>query len=101
MFAGPLLINKDAQEGTALEAVVVADARVPRISSILRDAGLEHGIARLQRIQHRALRDRAWVSEYDGQRHLGLGVRQGAEVEGEDDADHDLTKMDSGSSIAD
>ena len=66
-FAG-----EESEEGAALLRVVVADGSA------------QHGIAGLERIQHRTLRDRALYFE----RHLAADVRQGSEMEGEDDADH-------------
>jgi hypothetical protein len=76
-FAGLILINQEAQEGTALLRVVVADGSA------------QHGIAGLLLLGKTAssaasLRDRA----LDCERHFAAGVRQGSEVEGEDDADH-------------
>ena len=66
-FAG-----EEAQKGAALLRVVIADGAA------------QHGIAGLERVQHRALRDRA----LDVERHLAADVRQGSEMEGEDNADH-------------
>jgi hypothetical protein len=39
------------------------------------------GIAGLEHIQHRALRDRAWFQISDFERHLAADVCQGSEVE--------------------
>jgi len=66
-FAG-----EEAQEGAALLRVVVADGAA------------QHGIAGLERVQHRALRDRT----IDFERHLAPDVGEVSEVEGEDYADH-------------
>ena len=64
--------GEEAQKGAALLRVVVADGAA------------QHGIAGLERVQHRALRDR----RRDFERHLAADVRQVSEMEGEDDADH-------------
>ncbi len=64
--------GEEAQKGAALLSVVVADGAA------------QHGIAGLERVQHRALRDR----RRDFERHLAADVRQVSEMEGEDDADH-------------
>jgi hypothetical protein len=66
-FAG-----EEAQKGAALFGVVVAYGSA------------QHRIADLERIQHGALRD--WAFKFE--RYLGVGVRQGSEVEGENDANH-------------
>jgi len=58
--------GEEAQKGAALLRVVVADGAA------------QHGIAGLERVQHRALRDRA----FDFERHLAADVRQGSEMEG-------------------
>ena len=50
------------------------------------------------RVQHRALRDRTWFfRNNDFERHLAADVRQGSEMEGEDDADHHCYPSPSGS----
>ena len=54
------------------------------------------------RVQHRALRDRAWVAKQrlqnnDFERHLAADVRQGSEMEGEGEADHHCYPFPSGS----
>ena len=56
--------REKAQKRTALERVVVADSAA------------QHGVARLKRIQHGALRDRAM----DFDRHLAPDVGQSPEV---------------------
>ena len=61
-----LLTGEEAQEGAALLGVVVADGAA------------QHGIAGFERVQHRALRDRA----LDFERHLAADVRQSSEMEG-------------------
>jgi hypothetical protein len=66
-FAG-----EEAQECAALFGVVVAYGSA------------QHRITDLDRVQHGALRD--WAFNFE--RYLGIGVRQGSEVEGENDADH-------------
>jgi hypothetical protein len=48
------------------------------------DGAAQHGIAGLERVQHRALRDRG----FDFESYLGADLGQGAEMEGEDYADH-------------
>jgi len=45
---------------------------------VVADGAAQHGIAGLERVQHRALRDRA----FDFERHLAADVRQGSEMEG-------------------
>ena len=62
-FAG-----EEAQERAALLRVVVADGSA------------QHGIARLERVEHGTQRDRS----LDFERHLAADVRQVAEMEGED-----------------
>ena len=64
--------GEEAQKGAALLRVVVADRAA------------QHGIAGLERVQHRALCDRA----LDFERHLAADVRQSSEMEGKDYADH-------------
>lgn len=72
-FVGEIFFaGEKAQEGAALFGVVVAYGSA------------QHGIADLERIQHGALRD--WAFNFE--RYLGVGVRQGSEVEGKNDADH-------------
>ena len=66
-FAG-----KKAQKGTALKAIVITDGSP------------QHGIPHLERIQHGTLCDWAFDFKY----YFGFRMRQRAEMEGEDDADH-------------
>src|SRR5579863_2776795 len=67
-----LLAGEEAQERPALEGDVIAD-RPP-----------QHGIAGLEGVEHRALRDRA----LDLERHLARDLRQGAQVGREYYSDH-------------
>ena len=66
-FAG-----EETQEGPSLLRHLVADGPA------------QHGIAGLERIEDRALRDRAL--DFDG--YLASGLRQSSQVEGQYDSDH-------------
>src|SRR5438128_9477611 len=67
-----LLAGEEAQEGSALLRDMVANGAA------------QHGIVSLERVEDRALRDRA----FDLERHLCTGVRQVSQMWWKYDADH-------------
>ena len=66
-----LLTGEEAQEGAALEGDVITNGAA------------EHGIARLERVEHGGKGNRRG----DGELHLNTGAGERAEVVGEFDAD--------------
>jgi hypothetical protein len=67
-----LLASKKAQEGPALQSIVIANCAA------------QHGITRLEGVEHRALSNRT----VDFERHLAADMRQISQMEWEHDADH-------------
>src|SRR6266550_8441489 len=61
-----------------------AQERAALLGDVVADGAAQHGIARLERVQHRALRGRT----LDLERHLAADMRQVSEMEGEDNSDH-------------
>src|SRR5437773_12138366 len=66
------LASEEPQKGTAL------------VGDMIADRAAQHGILRLEGIEHRPLRDRT----FDGDLHFGAVARQRAQVSRKHDADH-------------